>query len=183
MAPRRTTMFRPQDAWDRVFEIGIIAKGLNGLIELVGGVALLFVSPSRLRSLVGVLTQGELSEDPHDLVATHLLHTAGGLTGDAVFFGATYLLTHGVIKVVLVVAVLRNKLWAYPWMIGALLLFIGYQLYRITLAPTPGMIALTVFDIAIVVLTWREYGRQRAAATPEAEVARQQPDADTGARP
>ncbi len=81
----------------------------------------------------------------------------------AVLFGAMYLLTHGLVKVVLVVALLLNKLWAYPWMIGVLLLFIGYQLYRIVLQPSAGLVALTVFDGLIVVLTWREYA---ASGTP-----------------
>ena len=54
-----------------------------------------------------------------------------------------------------------NKLWAYPCMITVLLIFIGYQLYRIVLQPSLGLIALTVFDAVIVVLTWREYRRQR----------------------
>jgi uncharacterized membrane protein len=76
-------------------------------------------------------------------------------------FGAVYLLAHGAVKVVLVVALLLNKLWAYPWMIVVLLLFIGYQLYRISLTPTAGLIALTVFDVVILVLTWREYRVQR----------------------
>ena len=67
----------------------------------------------------------------------------------------------GLVKVVLVAALLLNKLWAYPWMIGVLLAFIGYQLYRIALAPGPALIALTIFDVLIVLLTWREYRRQR----------------------
>jgi uncharacterized membrane protein len=46
-------------------------------------------------------------------------------------------------------------------MIAVLLLFIGYQLYRIVLNPTAGLIGLTVFDIVIVALTWREYLLQR----------------------
>ena len=158
----RQTMFRPKDWLDRIFEIGIIAKGLNGLAEVIGGLLLLFVTPDAIRHLAGAVTQGELSEDPHDFIATHLLHTANGLTGDAVLFGAIYLLIHGLVKVVLVVALLLNKLWAYPWMIGVLLLFIGYQLYRIALHPTAGLVALTVFDVVIVALTWREYTRQRA---------------------
>jgi uncharacterized membrane protein len=41
------------------------------------------------------------------------------------------------------------------------LIFIGYQLYRIALDPSAGLIALTVFDAVIVTLTWREYRRQR----------------------
>ena len=78
------------------------------------------LSPATIDRVVTSLTQHELSEDPHDLLATHLLKTAHGLTGAAVLFGAVYLLAHGVVKVVLVAAVLKNQLWAYPWMIGFL---------------------------------------------------------------
>jgi len=65
------------------------------------------------------------------------------------------------VKVVLVVALLRDKLWAYPWMIGVLAVFIAYQLYRIALEPTAGLIALTAFDLLIVLLTWREMRQHR----------------------
>ena len=154
-------MFKPKDWLDGVFAIGIIAKGLNGLTELVGGLLLLFVTPGGIHHLAAVITQGELSEDPHDVIARYILHTANGLTGSAVLFGAIYLLAHGAVKVVLVIALLLNKLWAYPCLIVVLLIFIGYQLYRIALDPSPGLIALTIFDTLIVALTWREYRRQR----------------------
>ena len=154
-------MFKPHDWLDRVFEIGIIGKGLNGAVELFGGLLLLFVTPEWIRHLAVSLTRVELSEDPHDFIATHLLHTTNGLTGNAVLFGAVYLLTHGAVKVALVVALLLNKLWAYPWAIVVLLLFIGYQLYRISFDPTAGLIALTIFDVVIVLLTWREFRVQR----------------------
>jgi uncharacterized membrane protein len=153
-------MFKPKDWLDRVFEIGIILKGLNGLAELVGGLLLLFATPGSIRRLAVVLTQGELSEDPHDIIARHLLHTASGLSGSAVLFGAVYLLLHGAVKVVLVIALLLNRLWAYPCMIVVLLIFIGYQLYRIALQPSAGLVLLTAFDVVIVALTWREYRRQ-----------------------
>ncbi len=155
------TMFRPRNWLDRVFAVGIIGKGLNGVAELIGGLLLLFVTPTQIRQLAASWTYTELSEDPHDLIATYLLHTSSGLTGSAVLFGAVYLLAHGVVKVVLVVALLMNKIWAYPWMIVVLLLFIGYQIYRIVLSPTGGLVALTIFDVIIVALTWREYQQQR----------------------
>jgi uncharacterized membrane protein len=77
--------------------------------------------------------------------------------------GAVYLLLHDVVKVVLVTALLRNQLWAYPWMILFLLAFIGYQLYRLTFAPSIGLFGLTVFDAVVTWLTWRDYQRQRSA--------------------
>lgn len=155
------SVFRPRNLLDRVFAVGIIAKGLNGAAELVGGVLLLLLTPARIQQLAASWTHEELSEDPHDFIATHLLHTANGLSGDAVLFGALYLLVHGLVKVVLVVALLVDKLWAYPWLIVVLLLFIAYQLYRIVLDPTAGLIGLTVFDAVIVALTRREYREQR----------------------
>ena len=154
-------MFRPRDWLDWLFEIGIIGKGLDGAAELLGGLLLLWATPDRIRHLAVVLTQGELSEDPHDLIATRILHSADGLTGGAVRFGAIYLLAHGAVKVVLVIALLLDKFWAYPWMIGVLSLFIGYQLYRIALHPSAGLIALTTFDVFVLALTAREYRRRR----------------------
>jgi uncharacterized membrane protein len=157
-------MFKPTDWFDRVFEIGIVAKGINGAVELIGGLLLLFVTPVNIHHWAAVLTQGELSENPHDVVANYILHTANGLTGHAVLYGAIYLLSHGAVKLGLVVGILLNKLWAYPAMIVVLIGFIGYQLYRIALTVTVGMIALTVFDVVIVALTVREWGRQREIA-------------------
>jgi uncharacterized membrane protein len=155
-------VFKPHDLLDRTFAVGIVLKGLDGVLEVVGGLLLLFVSPAAINRIVTNLTRHELSDDPHDFIARHLLAAAHGLTGSAVLFGALYLLLHGAVKIVLVTALLLNKLWAYPWMIGFLIAFIVYQLYRMTFAPTVGLAALTVFDAFIVWLTWREYRKQRA---------------------
>lgn len=156
--------FRPAGWLDWVFEVALILKGIDGVLEIVGGLVLLVVSKETLEGWVQALTYHELSEDPHDLLFTHLVAGTHNLTGSGATFAALYLLTHGVVKVVLVVAVLRDYLWAYPWMIGFLLVFIAYQLYRFALHPTWGMALLTVFDVLIVWLTWREWGRHRDKA-------------------
>ncbi len=146
---------------DKAFRVSLILKGADGVLETLGGLLLLFVSPRQLGSLAHLLTQHELSEDPHDVIANALVHFAAGLSLSTTLFGAVYLLLHGLTKVVLVWAVLKDKLWAYPWMIGFLLLFIVYQLYKIFVEFSWGLTALTAFDIFFVVLTWREYGIHR----------------------
>ena len=152
-------------ALDKTFKIGLVLKGLDGVLEVAGGFLLLFLSPQAIEHLVRVLTAHELRQDPHDVVARYLLHTAAHLHHGTTLFGAVYLLSHGIAKIVLVALVLRNKLWAYPWLIGLLLAFIAYQLYQITLVHfSAGLTALTVFDAALVWLTWREYRSKRAAA-------------------
>ncbi len=156
---------------DRTFFTVMILKGLDGVLELVGGVLLLVVTPAQIGGLAQVLTQHELSEDPHDLIANSLLHYTSGLTGSTTLFGAVYLLLHGAVKVVLVWAVLTNHLWAYPWTMAFLAIFIIYQSYKLVVAFSWGLLLLTAFDIFILILTWREYGirRDRAQAAAAAQ--------------
>ena len=150
-------------ALDKTFKIGLVLKGLDGVLEVIGGILLLFLSPDAIEHLVRMLTAHELSEDPHDLVARYLLHTTAHLNHGTTLFGAIYLLSHGIAKIVLVALVLRDKLWAYPWLIGLLLAFIAYQLYQITAVHfSAALTALTVFDALLVWLTWREYRAKRA---------------------
>ncbi len=166
MATSRASQSAParplSPALDKTFKVGLVLKGLDGILEVAGGIMLLFLSPHAIEHIVRALTAHELSEDPHDFIASHLLHTAGHLTTSATLFGAVYLLSHGAAKVVLVALVLRDKLWAYPWLIALLVAFIGYQLYQITAVSfSAGLTALTVFDVALVWLTWREYQSKR----------------------
>lgn len=160
------TRFRPSGLLDWTFEIVLVFKGLDGILEIIGGVLLLVVSKTQLDSWVVSLTQHELAEDPHDLIATHLLTFEGDLAGGSQVFAAIYLLLHGLVKVVLVIAVLKDQLWAYPWMIAFLLAFIVYQAYLLAVGPTVGIALLTVFDIFMVWLTYREYGKHRRRQQP-----------------
>jgi len=147
---------------DNTFKFGLILKAADGVLEIISGLFLLFVSPSTIDRLAHTLTAHELGQDPHDRVANYILHTTGHLTSGTTLFGAVYLLSHGVAKVVLVAFVFRGRLWAYPWLIGLLGIFIAYQLYVIVLVKFSwGLLALTVFDVLLVWLTWREYQARR----------------------
>ena len=90
--------FQPKTSFDKVFEISILLKAIDGLLELIGGLLLLFISPAGIMHLVNELTQHELSVDPHDFIANHLLHTAQSLTGGTLIYGSIYLIAHGLAK-------------------------------------------------------------------------------------
>jgi uncharacterized membrane protein len=151
-----------RDALDKTFDIALILKGLDGLLELVGGILLLVISPETINRFAHSLTQGELAQDPHDFFANHLLHLTANLHNTQTF-GAAYLLSHGVVKIVIVAGLLRREHWAYYVAFVFLGGFVIYQLYRMTYAPTVGLALLTVFDLFIIWLTWREFLRMRSA--------------------
>lgn len=139
-------------------------KGLDGLLELVGGVLLIVVSPATLDHVAHQLTQHELSQDPHDYFAHHLLRLTANLHNTQLF-GAIYLLTHGLVKLVVVVGLFLRQRWAYPVAFVFLGGFVIYQLYRLTYAPSAGLALLTAFDLFIIWLTWREYQRTKASVS------------------
>lgn len=147
----------PRTATDKAFRISLWLKGLDGLLEIIGGILLLVITPDQIDRLARWLTQGELSEDPHDFIATHILKTAHHITGASLTFGAIYLLSHGIVKVVLVVEVMRDRLWAYIGLIGVTALFVVYQVYRLATEFSAGLFLLTLFDLLIIYLTQKEY--------------------------
>ncbi len=153
------------------FEVAILLKGVHAALEIVGGLLLWLVNPSTLNSWIRLLTQNELAEDPKDYVA-HLLRRMGQhYSVNAQHFGVFYLLTHGLIKVVLVMLLWRGKLWAYPLMVVVLILFIAYQIFRWTSTHSSTLIFLSGFDAIFVWLTLAEYRRlKREHAEKRAEI-------------
>lgn len=139
------------------FEIGVVLKGLNGLVELAGGVVLYFTSVEAITAIVTWMVRNELLEDPHDRIANYLLHAAQGISIGGKIFAAFYLFSHGVVKLILVAGLLRNRPWAYPASLAVLSLFIAYQLYRLSFAFSVGLVLLTVFDAVVIALIWHEY--------------------------
>ena len=138
-----------------IFFISLVLKGLDSLLEILGGVLFLFTGT--VTTLLTFLIQKELIEDPTDFVANQIQHSLPYFSGHAQSFGAFYLLSHGIVKIILVVSILRGKFWAYPAMIVVLFLFIIYQLYRFSYTHSSFLLLLTLFDLLIIVLTWHEY--------------------------
>jgi uncharacterized membrane protein len=66
-----------------------------------------------------------------------------------------------VTKVVLVLGLWMNKLWAYPLRIAVFAAFCVYQVYRYTHTYSVWMLLLTIFDLALIYLTWEKYKQQR----------------------
>lgn len=145
------------------FQISLWFKAIFALIEIAGGIAAFFVSREFLVEMANLVTQGELIEDPHDFVANYLLHTVQNLSIGTQHFTAYYLLSHGAVKLWVIVGLLRERLWYYPTALIVFGLFIMYQLYRFYFTHSPWLLLLTLVDVVVIVLTWHEYQFLRLA--------------------
>lgn len=138
---------------EKLFDMGIIIKGFDGLIEFLGGIFLLILGPSQIYYLAIRLTSHELLQDPQDLVANYLQNTATHFSVKTEIFTAIFLLSHGIIKIILVWALLKKILWAYPLAIVVFGSFLIYQTYQLIVGPSFFMAALSLLDLFVIVLT------------------------------
>ncbi len=152
----------------RMFSIGVWLKGIYGILETAGGILVLTIKTSTVIGIIVLITQQGLIEDHHDIIANMLRHSVNRITEGAKLFGGVYLLVHGAANILLAIGLLRSKPWSYPAAIGFLCIFIGYQIYRITLHHSVLLMIVTGLDIVIVFLIQREYaivkktGRERS---------------------
>ncbi len=160
--------YRPSSVLDKVFEGGIVLKGISGLAEFLGGLLLLFTDPASIHAFLVVITQKEITEDPSDRIANFLLHSTSHIDTGAKAFAVAYLWVHAAVKLTAVVGLMRNKMWAYPFSLITLGLLTAYQAVSLVAHFSVGLFLLTLFDVFILWLIRREYAKVRHPTTEAA---------------
>lgn len=154
--------------WHGFFQTALVIKGVTAVLEILGGFALLFISSDALYAAVSFLTSYDVIDDLKEFIVKYITHSSPQFTATGKLLGALYLLSHGIVRVFLVWALLKNKLWAYPISIALLAGFIFYQTFRYFHNHSYGLLLLTIFDIIVLILTFHEYwyvSKHRRAAT------------------
>ena len=141
----------------QVFAISVSLKGLHALFEIVAGLALYFTSTEAIVGWISTWSSHGIAEERHDWIANQLLRFAGNFSVQQHDFFAFYLLSHGIVKIVLVYGLLKEKLWAYPASFVVFGAFIAYQLYRYSFTHETALILLSIFDLFVILLAIHEY--------------------------
>lgn len=140
-----------------LFRVALLAKGLDGAVELAAALVLLVLSQAELPRLVGDVVTRDLLGPPDGALARHFVAgTAEFASGNRTFV-VVYLALHAVVKLALVVALLRRWRAAYPVAVVVLALFVGYEVYRAIVTGSVVLPFLAALDLAVLVLVWREY--------------------------
>jgi uncharacterized membrane protein len=141
-----------------IYDTGIIIKGVDGLIELVTGL-LLLISPGLVHTVLSAVA-GKAATGHNQLyhfIGDYVARLDKELAASGLTFLIIFLITHGVVKLVLVYCLLKKIVKVYPAALAILGLFLVYQLYVFIQTPTVGMALFCLLDAAIIVLVWREY--------------------------
>jgi uncharacterized membrane protein len=148
---------RREQRLHRFFEITLLLKALFAVGEIIGALGVYVVPLSAVSDFVGAITRVELAAHPRDIVAVHLAEWARNLSVGTQHFVALYLLSHGAVKLWVIVGLLRERLWYYPLALVVFTLFVVYQIHRYTLTHSVFLILITIVDLVVIGLTWHEY--------------------------
>ena len=160
------------------FDAAIIIKAIDGFLQMLAGVLLLFFKVDTLHRWLFRIVRPELAEDPRDRVANWVMVAAQQISFTTKEFYALLFIAHGLANLLVVTALALNKKWAYP--VGGTLIsaFVLTQGYRLTQGFSWGLAALTALDIAVLFFIWEEYRSRfgRSADAADAEGERVDPD-------
>lgn len=142
---------------EKTFEIMIIIKSFFGFFEILAGSILAFSGRLQMNNIIIYLTKEEIVQEPNDFFANTLIRVLGNFSSGGHVFAVIYLIFHGVVNLFLVIALMKNKIWAYPCAISGFGLFIFYQIYKYFHTFSLPLMLLTFFDIFIVFIVYLEY--------------------------
>ena len=86
-----------------IFEFSLVGKSIIAFSEIVAGITTYFVTQNFLIRLITSITKHELATDSRDVIANYLMHAVQNFSISTQHFTAFYLLSHGIIKMVLVI--------------------------------------------------------------------------------
>jgi uncharacterized membrane protein len=147
----------PEKDFHELFRISILVKAADGIIEACAGGIFYFVGYTTINSALFLAFHGEIAESPRDPFWQFLInewHTIS-LSGNA-FWGLLFMV-HGITKLALSVALLKNRRWAYPTAAVVFTLFVGFEIFSLFTRPSLFLYLITIFDAIVVGLILREY--------------------------
>lgn len=144
------------------FHIGLIVKSLYDIGEVLCGIFLIFLTPERMSKLITLISKNELLEDPNDLIMNYLVSFSHVFSISMQHFTSFYLLSHGTVKILILILLWRKKLWAYPLSVVIFTIFIILQMQRFSQTHSIVLLFLTFVDLIMIMLTILEYRNIKA---------------------
>lgn len=145
----------------RIFIATILAKALLAVVQISTAAALQLGVAAKLPPLLRWLVEKELSEDPKDFVAARVLSWLGNAPPADLTFYKIYFLSHGLLHLVVVAAILRGARWASHAAILVLGGFFAYQMWEWFAVGGRMLLVLSAIDLAVIFLTLRDEQRKR----------------------
>jgi len=142
---------------------GLVIKGVDALIEFIGGFILIVINHEGLNRLISLIALPELREDPKDIVMNYVITIGQNFSINSQRSVAIYMILHGITKMAVVWVLLTKKMWAYPLAMFVFASFIAYEMYSYMHSQSVLMLIMVILDMVIFVMIILEYKRLKVS--------------------
>jgi uncharacterized membrane protein len=151
---------------DRLYFIAVSVKGVDGLLEMVLGFALLLVPSLPHAALEAAASRASSGTMPlGQFISNYLEGVDGTLSHWGIGLVIAYLVAHGAVKLLLVVCLLLRLHKVYPIAVAVLGAFLAFEIYLFCVGPSVTLGLFTLLDVAIIYLIIREYRQLKRSLT------------------
>lgn len=140
-----------------LFEASLVLKGALAMVEALAGLVLWLLPHDGVPRLVHWLAEIQLVHHRVETMAAWAEARAAEFSISSQHFYALYLLSHGGLKIGLVLALARGYRWAYPAAMVLLAAFIAYQMHHWAETRAPVLLFLSGFDAVMIWLVLQEW--------------------------
>src|SRR5256714_14308404 len=153
LARKQDKSFVHQAFWWSLF-----IKGLDGLLQFLGGIAVLVLPPETLGNTYRWWTRFLFAHPRAGNPEEDFIRDAAHSFGISVpLLVAIYLLANGIIKLLLVYGLLRERLWVFPAAFVGFGLFFTLEVYRLFVHFYWGILILMCISIFVITMVALEY--------------------------
>lgn len=143
----------------RLFLLTLWVKAVLGVIQLGTAAAIFAGVAARLPAAATWLFQAELTENPADFIAMHVISLVGLVPGSDLTFYAAYFSAHGALHIAIVAALIWGAGWAHRAAVAVLWIFVVYQMAEWMSVGGPTLLLLTAIDLLVIWITIRDHRR------------------------
>jgi len=147
------------------YRFGLWIKALQAFSEVVAGVLFYAINTNKLTTLILDIAHGEIIEAPDSLWSNLLTKSIDQFSLAGKYFIAFYLLSHGVVKLFIIIGLFLEKRWAYPVSVLGFSALILYQTYHYFINYSVALLLLTVMDTIILWLIIHEHRKVKIFST------------------
>ncbi|MBP6880243.1 DUF2127 domain-containing protein [Candidatus Saccharibacteria bacterium] len=151
-----TTRFKNR----KFFLVALGVKTFDGLLALIFGITILFISKSQIHQWAEYFVKTQLSNDEGIIVAKYLLQLVSSISLSTQQFAAIYLIGDGAVKLSIAYGILREKIRVYYVGFVFFSSVILFQIYRLAHGHSKLLIIWLAFDLFFMVLLIKDYRKE-----------------------
>jgi len=151
--------FMKQRIYQVFFNLSMIVKGIDGVIELAGGLAFIFLNRENILNLLSHIYDYNMLDISNHTFLSLATAVSKAFETNVKNFIIVILVCNGFVKIGMSISLFMRYLKVFPVALVFLSVLFVYQIVQLFYTPSLFLILFNVFDALVILVIWAEYNQ------------------------